>query len=310
VQQRTTEYAILYNDTEAPEKVQVVQAFAVKLANGTVCGMEPFLEGRYLKYSNNNGYVLPESPNTPQAFSHFTYEASHGHEIVVDVQGVNPTFTDPQIHARNRSLFSLGNQGEVGFVKFFDTHRCNEICRLLGLTMPSFGPPRVPTLPLELVATAQVPALVQGNHTVREANDGNQMMREALGTQTMRENHQTMSGNHTMGDPDVAMINSETIHQATNISMQQDSPREDNGETVRPTGETVRAVHLTRRAISYAGTTLIERAPLTTFYQEAATVRDVSLVVFSSPPTAVGPVIGTRPRSAHGRPQTAPSMGS
>ena len=36
--------------------------------------------------------------NTPQAFSHFTYEASCQSMLVVDVQGVGDVYTDPQIH--------------------------------------------------------------------------------------------------------------------------------------------------------------------------------------------------------------------
>ena len=41
------------------------------------------------------------SRQTPQAFSHFTFEKS-GHElIVVDIQGVGDLYTDPQIHTAN-----------------------------------------------------------------------------------------------------------------------------------------------------------------------------------------------------------------
>jgi hypothetical protein len=36
--------------------------------------------------------------NTPQAFSHFTYEASSHSLLVCDVQGVGDMYTDPQVH--------------------------------------------------------------------------------------------------------------------------------------------------------------------------------------------------------------------
>ena len=34
---------------------------------------------------------------TPQAFSHFTAEQSRGELIVVDIQGVDDLYTDPQV---------------------------------------------------------------------------------------------------------------------------------------------------------------------------------------------------------------------
>jgi elongation factor 2 kinase len=66
--------------------------------------VENFIEGHYVKYNSNSGFVLAENEaqairrQTPQAFSHFTFERS-GHEImVVDIQGVGDLYTDPQIH--------------------------------------------------------------------------------------------------------------------------------------------------------------------------------------------------------------------
>ncbi len=38
------------------------------------CGVEKFIDGPYRKHNNNYGYVSEEERNTPQAFSHFTYE--------------------------------------------------------------------------------------------------------------------------------------------------------------------------------------------------------------------------------------------
>ena len=62
--------------------------------------IENFIEGNYVKYNSNSGYVLGDDAqrHTPQAFSHFTFERS-GHELmVVDIQGVGDLYTDPQIH--------------------------------------------------------------------------------------------------------------------------------------------------------------------------------------------------------------------
>ena len=59
-----------------------------------------------MKYNSNSGFVDNKScRQTPQAFSHFTFERS-GHElIVVDIQGVGDLYTDPQIHTSDGELF-------------------------------------------------------------------------------------------------------------------------------------------------------------------------------------------------------------
>ena len=47
---------------------------------------EPYVDGKYVKYSNNFGYVSPDDRNTPHSFSHFTHYISGGRYLVVDVQ--------------------------------------------------------------------------------------------------------------------------------------------------------------------------------------------------------------------------------
>jgi hypothetical protein len=54
--------------------------------------VEEFVEGAYVKYNNNWDYA-DDSRNTPQAFSHFSYEASHHTLVVVDIQGVGDVWT-------------------------------------------------------------------------------------------------------------------------------------------------------------------------------------------------------------------------
>ena len=75
---------------------------------------------------------------TPQAFSHFTYQVSGGACCVVDVQGVGNLLTDPQIHTRDGRDFGAGNRGAAGIADFISTHDCNAICRKMKLD-PSFG---------------------------------------------------------------------------------------------------------------------------------------------------------------------------
>jgi hypothetical protein len=57
------------------------------------------MEGEFRKYSNNDG-LTQHNRNTPQAFSHFTYEKSDHQLVIVDIQGVDDWYTDPQIHTQ------------------------------------------------------------------------------------------------------------------------------------------------------------------------------------------------------------------
>ena len=76
-----------------------------------------------------------------QAFSHFTFEKSKGQEIVVDIQGVTVTkgsghlrLTDPQLHSKKGAKYGRADCGVKGMKAFFATHKCNDVCRQLGLT--------------------------------------------------------------------------------------------------------------------------------------------------------------------------------
>ncbi|CAN0552922.1 unnamed protein product, partial [Ectocarpus sp. 12 AP-2014] len=84
-----------------------------------------------------------------QAFSHFSYRKSRRKMLVCDLQGVQSTstihedragvfeLTDPVIHYRStsgrRQVYGRTDLGKRGMRKFFGTHQCNDVCRLLGL---------------------------------------------------------------------------------------------------------------------------------------------------------------------------------
>lgn len=135
-------YAALYNEHVPPLKVYYARSWLFKLKDrgDLVCSVEEYLPGSYVKYSNNNGYVGKETStteererNTPHAYSHFTFVASDYRLMVVDIQGVNDSYTDPQIHTADGRGFGAGNLGTFGMEKFLESHRCNEVCRWLGL---------------------------------------------------------------------------------------------------------------------------------------------------------------------------------
>jgi len=129
-------YAKQFNEYNPPKKVDFVKAWLLQLDDreGTpICGVERFIDGPYRKHNNNFGFVSDDERNTPQAFSHFTYESSNHAMLVCDIQGVSDMYTDPQVHSQDGQGFGKGNMGQRGIDKFIQTHRCNAICRYLKL---------------------------------------------------------------------------------------------------------------------------------------------------------------------------------
>lgn len=117
---------------------------------------ERYIGEGYEKYNNNIGWTCdPELPlaATAQAFSHFTWQATSGKHLVVDLQGVGSVFTDPQIHSSEESRFGQGNLAERGMIAFFSTHECNDICRALGLH--HFGSDEASVMPMDAPVTKE-----------------------------------------------------------------------------------------------------------------------------------------------------------
>jgi len=95
-------------------------------------------EKGFKKWTNNTSFVNKDSySETIVAFSHWTYEKTGGYLMICDLQGVqeNGTYvlTDPAMHCVDVLRFGTTNLGTDGMKKFFKTHRCNDVCRKLGL---------------------------------------------------------------------------------------------------------------------------------------------------------------------------------
>jgi Alpha-kinase family len=133
--------------------------------DGVECGLlvEEFLQGKFIKYSSNNGFVRnPKGSPTIQipsgevyledflqAFSHWVYFSSQQKILICDLQGkldmegVRPMFvlTDPCICSKREKgedrLFGLSDMGIWGIRQFRRSHICNGVCKGLGL--PAFG---------------------------------------------------------------------------------------------------------------------------------------------------------------------------
>ena len=80
--------------------------------------------------------IIPE--DVPQAFSHWTYVHSKSDLLVCDIQGQQANkfyLTDPAIHSRAEKgpYFGRTDHGIKGQQAFFKTHKCNNLCLVLGL---------------------------------------------------------------------------------------------------------------------------------------------------------------------------------
>ncbi|KAG5502797.1 hypothetical protein JKF63_04565 [Porcisia hertigi] len=129
-------WARVFNTMGPPKKVRFVPAAVLVLPKRDpplVLAMEPQLTGKFVKYNNNCGYVRRKARWTPQAFSHFTYHASEHELMVVDIQGVDDYYTDPQILSSDGEGYGRGNLGKEGIRRFLESHKCNEVCRAVGL---------------------------------------------------------------------------------------------------------------------------------------------------------------------------------
>lgn len=179
MQKRCQRLAEKFNSLGAPKKVQFIDTCIVEFVQRPIDHtgghpimiMEPRLEGQYKKYSNNFGYVDKEDRNTPQAFSHFTYQYTNGKMIVVDIQGVKDLYTDPQIHSNIPEsappIWGQGDMGDTGVHKFFETHRCNALCKFFGLNSApglhqksAHAGTRISAAALSNVAVSNPPALL------------------------------------------------------------------------------------------------------------------------------------------------------
>ncbi|KAN0029227.1 hypothetical protein ACTFIV_011106 [Dictyostelium citrinum] len=138
-------YGERYNSNHPPKKIEFLSAWVIEIqgttnyrvgnrnsSSNTLYGLELFMKGEFKKQNSNFGTVFTER-NTPQSFSHFTYECTTHEMVVVDIQGVDDIYTDPQVHTKDGKGYGEGNLGQKGIEKFLISHKCSPICLQFGL---------------------------------------------------------------------------------------------------------------------------------------------------------------------------------
>jgi hypothetical protein len=156
-------YACKFNDMSGFSRrvsFNPVSIMQLKERGGQLVVAEPRMDGKYVKHSDNNGYVNSCDELAP-AFSHFTYEHSGCKLLVCDIQGVADKYTDPQIHTQDGEGYGNGNLGRKGIVEFFRSHRCNGMCAALKLPQRKYQDRDLFTSKTRAATTPVVPWNVQ-----------------------------------------------------------------------------------------------------------------------------------------------------
>uniref|UniRef100_A0A7M5XME7 Alpha-type protein kinase domain-containing protein n=1 Tax=Clytia hemisphaerica TaxID=252671 RepID=A0A7M5XME7_9CNID len=159
VQMHTTAKAITVKCVTRPgfrEKWFTYQTIFFSILDGEPVTVEPFVDGAFIKYLNNDGVPckvrndLNFMYEKAEALTHFSYQESYEKLLLVDLQGSGYTLYDPEIATadelqqnENERYFCAGNLNETAFTNFFDAHKCNIYCRLLGLKEVELEDPSV-----------------------------------------------------------------------------------------------------------------------------------------------------------------------
>lgn len=110
---------------------------------GECITIERYIEGTFEKYINNTGELCVPKSNLigqkAECLAHFSYEKSKKQLVVLDLQGTGHLLYDPEIASTerfgkdNEYMFCAGNLSTNGITTFFDNHKCNMFCNLIGL---------------------------------------------------------------------------------------------------------------------------------------------------------------------------------
>ena len=165
-------WAQKFNQRCGKDLVDFLVAYVAELVERPgkpVIGVEQRIHGNYVKY-NNNWDWNDERRNTPQAFSHFTWEESKHTILICDLQGVGDRWTDPQIHSADGRGYGKGNMGMRGVRAFLNNHRCNAMCKDLRLP-PTAKPAK------NVADGTRLRPLEEAKREANEDGEGNELTR-------------------------------------------------------------------------------------------------------------------------------------
>ena len=109
------------------------------IETGIFYSVEEYFPGKFIKWSSNAGFINEDEYSaTLDCFAHWSYHATNQFLVVTDIQGCkymhDYLLTDPAITCPDQmERFGTTNLGKKGLTKFFESHRCNHICRHLNL---------------------------------------------------------------------------------------------------------------------------------------------------------------------------------
>ena len=127
---------------------QIVKECPVEVQRGVRLNeyivVEDHLEGNFVKWCNNYGYVSQEARGVDcilPSFMHWTWAHSKGQEMVGDIQGVKKPgggykLTDPAMMSTT-GQYGVTDTGVEGMAMFFLIHECSGSCR--GLPKPTLA---------------------------------------------------------------------------------------------------------------------------------------------------------------------------
>ena len=112
--------------------------------------LEPYSEGKFIKFVNNNGKINRQLPDNlivqqqkAEALVHFSYEYTHKKLMLLDVQGSAEQMKlyDPEIATTkltsedDKIFFCAGNLSTVAIRQFINEHQCNNFCNIMKLSV-------------------------------------------------------------------------------------------------------------------------------------------------------------------------------
>ena len=136
-----------FNARGPPKPVEMIPAVVIEIEHPgtfakTYFGVERYIGEEFEKYNSNHFtpqlLLSTRTRETPDAFSHFTFEASGRQVMVADIQGCGDVYTDPQIltPTDEQFEFGVGNTAMDGIKLWFASHQCRGVCRGLNLEHP------------------------------------------------------------------------------------------------------------------------------------------------------------------------------